>query len=728
MRLRISFADILTKSPIKCLTLCRAFAVTFYCLYALNIQAQNGPPAGVGSGSNSSSTVRDSLAEADKTEERAKDTVTVRYFLAEKLGETHLYADTTVSASLYQFAFARRQKFDYFNLGSIASAAYPSFFSSQVRDKGFDLGQHAYDVYYLRGEQLPFFQLSRALFDFSFSAATQANLQTGILFARDFAKGIHLTVDYRRLSNLSETTNSIKGVIYDAAKGRTVSFSAGLWYQSENKKYDGFLTYTSNVSQQVNYGGITSDSVFKQPSNQIRYTATNYLANAETRQVERDISYLHYFRLNNLLKSDTMRQQKREYLLSHRFTYAWATYKMDDKANSNKPTLTDTTFYGNLLTDARGLRYFLGMDKVENTLFVATTRQRATQEQEQAPEPPKGGLATSEQGLPQGQKPTFGRLEGLNTQQNDRFQVGLTQQLLFLGEEGINPTVKNNLILRGQWLYTPSDIFQLNLRAHFNVIGSNLGDYGLYGSLRLQLPKIGALTLDAHSQLYEPNYLQQKLYVTQVKVWENSFNKTLDNHFAAILNIPLTKTEVGAAYSLLSNYTYFDTLAQARQIATPFSIVQFYAMQPIKVGGFHLDNTITLQQVTDVTTSGGVSQKVLDLPSVSTKHSIYWEGMIFKGRVMLLRVGADVRYHTAFYAPRLMPLTGQWFQQRVAMVGDVPVVDLFLSLRVQTFRFFVKMDNFSRTLGVSEKVYYQAFQYPVPESAFRFGLSWLLRG
>ncbi len=694
MRLRISFADILTKSPIKCRTLCRAFAVTFYCLYALNIQAQNGPPAGVGSGSNSSSTVRDSLAEVDKTEERVKDTATVRYFWAEKLGETHLYADTTVGQSLYQFAFARRQKFDYFNLGSIASAAYPSFFPSQVRDKGFDLGQHAFDVYYLRGEQLPFFQLSRALFDFSFSAATQANLQTGIRFARDFAKGVHLTVDYRRLSNLSETTNSIKGVIYDAAKGRTVSFSMGLWYQSENKKYDGFLTYTSNVSQQVNYGGITSDSVFSQPSNQIRYTATNYLANAETRQVERDISYLHYFRLNNLLKSDTMRQQKREYLLSHRFTYAWATYKMDDKASSNKPTLTDTTFYGNLLTDARGLRYFLGMDKVENTLFVATTRQRAND----------------------------------SAQTNDRFQVGLTQQLLFLGEEGINPTVKNNLILRGQWLYTPSDIFQLNLRAHFNVIGSNLGDYGLYGSLRLQLPKIGALTLEAHSQLYEPNYLQQKLYITQVKVWENSFNKTLDNHFAATLNIPLTKTEIGAAYSLLSNYIYFDTLSQARQVVTPFSIVQFYAVQPIKIGGFHLDNTITLQQVTDVTTSGGSSQKVLDLPSVSTKHSIYWEGMIFKGRVMLLRVGADVRYHTAFYAPRLMPLTGQWFQQRVAMVGDVPVVDLFLSLRVQTFRFFVKMDNFSRTLGVSDKVYYQAFQYPIPESAFRFGLSWLLRG
>jgi hypothetical protein len=234
------------------------------------------------------------------------------------------------------------------------------------------------------------------------------------------------------------------------------------------------------------------------------------------------------------------------------------------------------------------------------------------------------------------------------------------------------------------------------------------------GSFYFNLKNIGSLHLKAVNQLYEPSFLQDNLVLTQRPFWQNDFKKTLETHLSGTLAVPRFGFEATAAYTLLNNYIYYDAKVRATQASTPLSILQLILNQNFKLGAFHLDNTISLQKTTE---------KFLRLPEVYSKNSLYVEGKVFK-KVMLARVGFDLRYATSWFAPAYMPLTGQFYVQETAAVAAHPALDAFLSFRVQSFRFFVKMENLLGDYAGSR--YYQIFRYPMPEASFRFGVRWRL--
>ena len=79
-----------------------------------------------------------------------------------------------------------------------------------------------------------------------------------------------------------------------------------------------------------------------------------------------------------------------------------------------------------------------------------------------------------------------------------------------------------------------------------------------------------------------------------------------------------------------------------------------------------------------------------------------------------------------------MPLTAQFFIQDKLSVPAVPVVDFYLSLKVKTFRFFLKSENIAG--DITGKVYYPTYLYPTTGIStkgatyypFRFGIRWQL--
>jgi Putative porin len=71
-----------------------------------------------------------------------------------------------------------------------------------------------------------------------------------------------------------------------------------------------------------------------------------------------------------------------------------------------------------------------------------------------------------------------------------------------------------------------------------------------------------------------------------------------------------------------------------------------------------------------------------------------------------------------------MPITGQFFQQDTATIGEYPAVDAFLSFKVKQLRLFFKMENILGGYGTPP--YYQTFNAPTPEAQFRFGMRWQL--
>jgi Putative porin len=652
----------------------------FILFFSLEIIAQTGPIGGRygsndGSNRNGASSASDSIQQPVEL-----DTATINYYFADAPKVIFSEHDSLLNNNFQQYDPARSGRLDYFHLGQTATAATPSVYQPFLR-RGFDIGRHAFDIYTIRNADIRFYQQTKAFTDVSFSAAQQTDHVLHTRFGRNFANGVNLSIDYSRINNrtLSAPTQIKKklfggsGVAYDPARGLVSALGIGISVNRE--RYAGFFTFTANIISQLDKGGLdTTQDVTEANQFQLRNA---FLTDATTRYEKYEYNYLQYFKLNR--KDST--GEKRSYLASHQIIFRDSKYRSSDpfSTNSTTPRRQDSLFYGAFLTDSRGISFDLREKVLENAFSLSTTRQRKLTD------------STKTKG------------------QNDWFEVGLIHQFHNVNQGNGGKNLQN-ILLKGRWNFTPNDNMRLETYAHFNALGYNLGDYRLSGELFLNLKNIGNLTVKALNQLAAPTYLQDELVLTQKPFWSNNFKKTLETNLSGTIAIPRLKFEATAGYSLLNNYIYFDTKALAQQTATPLSILQLIVNQNFKLASFHLDNTIAFQKPTE---------NIIRLPAIYTKNSLYWEGKLFK-KVMLTRIGFDLRFVSKWNAPSYMPITGQFFQQDVKTVGEYPAVDAFLSFKVQRWRFFFKMENLVG--GYANSPFYQTFNAPTPEAQFRFGL------
>ena len=661
----------------------RIFYILICVLISTTYLSAQGRPPGVGGGSSPSGFESDSL----QNQETELDTANIQYFFSDNPGRLYPEKDSLLNHFFQQFDPARHRQLDYFNLGRITSAAYPSVYQPTLR-RGLDVGLHAFDIYHIKNEDIRFYQQGKAFTDVFYSGSEQENGLIKARFARNFANGINFSVDYQRAFNINQRNSggpvfnrtipagsSEKWLYEGFPRGRVSSLGMGFWIHRE--KYDAYLTYTSNSAAQLDYGGILSDSVFSIPS--LSDALTPVISDAQTRHQKQDLTYLQYVKLNKKDSTGT----KRSFLASHKISYKTGNYKSYDPFGST-PDKQDTLFYGTLFNDSRGLRFFLKEKQLENSFSISTTKARALKD-------------TTKKAV----------------SQNDWFEVGISHAYHNINQEIIKRNY-NNVIVKGRWNFTPNDNVKVETYAHFNVLGYNVGDYRLNGELYFNIKNVGSLTVKAVNQLYEATYLQNETYLTQKELWKNNFKKTFETNVSGTLAVPRLKFEGSLAYTLLNNTVFFDKTFQPQQASTPLSILQLILNQNFSVKNFHLDNTIALQKPTE---------KFIRLPDVYAKSSLYAEGKIFK-KAMLARAGLDVRYATAWFAPGFMPLTGQFYVQEAEKVTAYPSVDAFMSFKVKSFRLFVKMENLIGSF--SPDVYYQIYHYPVPDRQFRFGIRWNL--
>ncbi|MEY4935694.1 MAG: hypothetical protein RIS64_2053 [Bacteroidota bacterium] len=644
-----------------------------------------GPPPGVGGNSNNNNNASQPNPTEIEAEEEKPDTATIYYHYARQLNDFQSFNDTALNKNFHQYDPARRNRFDAFHLGNVGTAMLPVVYQSRNRF-GLDLGQHLFDAYRLDNQDIPFYKLKNALTDVQYDFTSQANSNLKAQFSRNFAGGLNFTLQYQRTMNLNDIFKNIKDSFYLLPRARTSSFGIGFWYHDKGEKYDGFFTFTNNIVIQRNTGGIISDTnLTRLIRNTTPPTIPTFLDDT-TYQTTRTYAYRHFYKLN---KKDST-GAKRQYLLSHQIQYVQQSYKFDDFQTN---TVFDSAYFKTFLTDRRGLRYFLSNNLVENSFAISTTQAR------------KQVVDTLKK-----------RSNNVLAVQKDWFEVGLVHQYRQINEEPLNYT-NQNVLITGRWNFSPNDQLRLESYAHFNVLGANLGDYRVSGNLYLNLKNIGSLQATFLNQLSEPSLLEKRLFVSQRKLWDNNFNKTLETNLVGTIQIPRLRFEGTVGYILLNNYVYFDSLAYARQLSSPVSILQLIVKQDFTFKNVHFDSELAFQKATD---------KVLRLPDLYGKHSLYFEGKVFK-QVMLLRVGVDVRYANTYLGYGYTPLTGQFYLQNDANKTFFPFIDAFLSAKVERFRVFIKYENMSKLLSINKNVGFGTAFYPIPEQNLRVGIRWELR-
>lgn len=373
------------------------------------------------------------------------------------------------------------------------------------------------------------------------------------------------------------------------------------------------------------------------------------------------------------------RKRKRDYAFSHHGIFQVSKYKFSDTSPA-----VDSIYYGDLQVDNRGLRYFIRDRKLENIFTLNTTKVVK-----------KGGASAIKK-------------------QKDFFEVGLRHSIHFLHQQP-RDTIINNLFLQGRWNLAPTERLKIETYADFGLL-DNRGDYHMHADLFFDLKNAGQVKARAMHQSFSPTLMEFQHLLSQQAIWKNNFNKTFETSLSLSYGLPRFKLELIGQYHLLTNFIYFNAAANPEQEGSPVSIGQLTVRKNFQLGSFHLDNRITLQQI---------SQNIIRLPELYSWHSLYYEGRIFK-KVLNVQAGVDLRINTPYEAPGYQPAIGQFYLESYEEDDDEPYtypdIDIFVNFKVKTFRFFVKQENL---LGYfTEDFNYQIKDYGMPYAYLRFGVSW----
>lgn len=594
------------------------------------------------------------------------DTSDIVFYYADRPSTSYLFTDSLIKRYSVQYDPIRRRDWDYVHLGHLGSPHQPVVFST-INRQGFDIGFHQYDLYQVKPEDLAFYNITRPFTNVNYSqVAEQSNGYIDAQFSRNFAQGVNLSIDYKRINQLGTQTK------YANQDVQNTALAFGLAFEGESDKYRAYLALGSNTMRQENNGGLSSPPTdvtgFRSPT-----SATVFLDNAETRHALRELTFTQYFKLRG--GTDSLNQLRRTYAIGHAIKLAANKYRsfMDTTGISN-------TIFTNFLIDPRGIRQFMEYEQVSNSIFLRSFKLDDNSKRRRS-------------------------------QERDFFQLGLEHSLYLVDQEGADSTI-NNLFLKGQLSIALKDRLQLRGEALFGVL-DQVGDYRISGLLDLNLEGLGSFTFKATNQLATPNLIQTRLLINEQKVWDNDFRKTLSTSLEATYRQPKLGLTLTGRYQLLNNYIYFDTIGFARQTSIPISLLQFIVQGDFRLGKFHSENVVMLQSS---------SEDEIRVPDFFNKHSLYYEDVWFN--FLLIRIGADLRMQATYKANYYHPITGQFVLQDQEDVELYPSLDAFLTFRVTKFQAYFKWENITNNIDPDRLFYLTALHPHSIASGFRVGFRW----
>jgi len=418
----------------------------------------------------------------------------------------------------------RLEEFDYVSTGNLG-APHQAIVYQPLFHKGFNSGFNHNDLYKVNTDDIRYYQTEKAYSDVSVSqGSSQEALFTKAKFSKNIAPLINLAIDYQLINNVG---------IYSNQRSRNNRFIANTWYHSSTNKYQAFLSFNFNNIQQEENGGIdfTDSSNFRKSLVAIARPVNT--TTAESRYFQRDLTFSHYYDLGKIANDsiDYQPKRNRKYTLFHQLNLRKSTNNFFDESS-----VAGDRYYGAFQQAEQGIRQFIEYKEYENTFSIRTFQQNKSQA-------------------------TAWKKPDKNETTKDLLEVGITHTFTALDQEPIDSNFQNVFIF-GNAAYTPSERLKIIAYAHLGVLGQ-IGDYYLKGDALLALPKLGEVKIGLVAQNYAPSLIQQQLYISESLVWKNDFSNTFENSFSASYTLPFLNLTVKGQYHLISNYIYYNTLAEA---------------------------------------------------------------------------------------------------------------------------------------------------------------------
>jgi len=202
--------------------------------------------------------------------------------------------------------------------------------------------------------------------------------------------------------------------------------------------------------------------------------------------------------------------------------------------------------------------------------------------------------------------------------------------------------------------------------------------------------------------------------------WTNDFkNEKINNIF---INAQTQWLTAAVQVSSFKDMLYFENSLMSADtlIVTPrqhSGSIQYLSVRigrEFRLGKFALDNTILYQQVDQ-------DSNVLNVPKIVTRNTLYFQDHYFS-RALFIQTGVTFNYFTKYYANDYNPVIGEFFVQREKEIGDFPMFDFFLDMRIRTARLYFKAEHFNSAWTGNN--FLTAPNYPYRDFTFRIGIEW----
>lgn len=265
----------------------------------------------------------------------------------------------------------------------------------------------------------------------------------------------------------------------------------------------------------------------------------------------------------------------------------------------------------------------------------------------------------------------------------------------------------------GELLKTQGDIFTYNINGEIGIAGSDAGEFRLVGNLKTQFPlfkKEATIEADAYIKNLTPAFFQRHHH-SRYFWWDLPLKNVQRIYAGAKINLESTRTRLSGGVESIQNYVFFNKSGMPEQSSKNLQVITLRLKQDLMYRAFGWENEVAYQLSSDT--------DVLPLPSLSLYSNMYLHFKLAK--VLTVQLGANVYYHTSYYAPYYEPATQQFQLQDEVKVGNFPQLNAYVNFHLKQARFYVMAYNLGSKF--IDPNYFSLAHYPTDPMVLKLGIA-----
>lgn len=547
------------------------------------------------------------------------------------------------------------------DLGNIGTAHRNAFFNWD-KDMGFNFTFNPYEAYFKKPSETQYFLTRKPFADIIYTQGQREFLQFGIKAALNISPRLNIGGHYDRITNEGFYVNQ-----------KTSGYFTNLFssYFSKNQRYGLLASFIRNRGINNENGGMVSDSLFETLSGTNK-SANVRLNNTQSRFRSTNIQLKQHYYIGNKIweqgEEDSSYTIQRTGFFSHTFNYHKEAYYLDNLEG-------DTSFlFPSSNLDSSGIFLDSISARIISNGFAYNLWSKSSQKH----------ISYI----------SFSAHHQFIQTQMQGFRENLQNVWGEFKLERI-PKTDNNI--------------GLNLFAAYTPIGYNQNDFKLSGDILFRSKKF-ALSAGLTNQLREVDYTISR-FNSNTFNWTNNFSKTNVLNWRVNLSSRGLKNNFHLHFNqyLVANWVYFDQQVKPQQSNDLLLVNTLQASKTFQIGILRLEHNAFLQNS---------NRDYLRLPQFGGSIRYYLHADLFN-KALQVELGTNIFYNTSWNGYAWNPAARAFYLQDNYRIGNYPLIDAFLNVKVLTVVFFLKMEHLN--MDWNNEGFYLTPNHPLPIRAFRFG-------